>query len=86
MTKDTENMVIYQSDTGAISLRPDTSQETIWATQKQMAQLFNVNIPAITKHIDNIYQDEELDKNSTVCKMEVYANMSDYPEIPESWC
>ena len=45
--------------------------ETIWATQKTMAQLFDVGIPAINKHLNNIYSDGELSQSSTISKMEI---------------
>ena len=48
--------------------------ETIWATQKAMAQLFGVGVPAISKHLKNIFDTEELDKNTTVSKMEIVVN------------
>lgn len=70
-TTTTPNTIaIYQSDTGAISLRYDSVQNTIWATQKQMAELFDVNVSAIAKHIDKIYAREELETTSTLSKME----------------
>ena len=45
--------------------------ETIWATQKAMAQLFDVNIPAISKHLKNIFDEGELKPDATVSKMEI---------------
>lgn len=45
--------------------------ETIWATQKAMAQLFDVGVPAINKHLNNIYSDGELSQSSTISKMEI---------------
>ena len=45
--------------------------ETIWATQKAMAVLFDVGIPAINKHLVNIFADGELRKEATVSKMEI---------------
>ena len=45
--------------------------ETIWATQKAMAQLFGVGIPAISKHLNNIFEESELDKEVAVSKMEI---------------
>jgi hypothetical protein len=45
--------------------------ENFWLTQKSIAELFDVNIPAISKHLQNIYDDEELEKNLTVSKMEI---------------
>ena len=45
--------------------------ETIWATQKAMAALLDVGIPAINKHLTNIFAEEELNKEATVSKMEI---------------
>lgn len=45
--------------------------ETIWATQKAMAQLFDVGVSAINKHLNNIYSDGELSQSSTISKMEI---------------
>ena len=45
--------------------------ETIWATQKAMAALFDVGTPAINKHLANIFAEGELKKNATVSKMEI---------------
>jgi prophage maintenance system killer protein len=63
MTSDTQNTLIYQSDTGAISLRSDSTLETIWATQKQMAELFDVNVRTINDHIQAIINSDELDES-----------------------
>lgn len=46
-------------------------EETIWATQKAMAALFDVGVPAINKHLTNIYTEGELQKEATVSKMEI---------------
>jgi hypothetical protein len=45
--------------------------ETIWATQKAMAQLFDVGVPAISKHLKNIFEEKELDAEVVVSKMEI---------------
>lgn len=45
--------------------------ETIWATQKAMAQLFGVGVPAISKHLKNIFDEGELEKEVVVSKMEI---------------
>ena len=45
--------------------------ENIWCTQKAMATLFDVGIPAISKHLNHIFSDEELDRNVVVSKMEI---------------
>lgn len=44
--------------------------ETFWLTQKAMAELFDVNVPAISKHLQNIYEEEELTRDATISKME----------------
>ena len=49
------------------------SHETIWATQKAMAELFGVGIPAVSKHLKNIFEDGELDEISVISKMETTA-------------
>jgi len=50
------------------------NNETIWATQKAMAQLFDVGVPAISKHLKNIFESGELDENSVISKMETTAS------------
>jgi len=63
-------IVIYKTRNGP-ELEVRLDKETIWLTQKQIAELFGVNIPAISKHIENIYRDNELNRKSTVSKMEI---------------
>lgn len=63
------DVVVYNS--GEIELKVSIDNETIWLTQKQIAEVFDVNVPAISKHIKNIYKDNELDEFSTVSKMEI---------------
>ncbi len=60
------NLVIYQTKSGAIELRGDFRSETLWATQAQIADIFGIERSVITKHIRNILNDRELDENS-VC-------------------
>ncbi len=45
--------------------------ETVWATQKAMAELFDVGVPAINKHLANIYESCELERGATISKMEI---------------
>ena len=67
----TVNTLLYKTDEGAVSIEViiDKNKETMWASQKTMAELFKVDHSVITKHIKNIYKDEELDKNSTCAKI-----------------
>jgi hypothetical protein len=48
--------------------------ETIWCTQRAMSQLFGVGVLAISKHLSKIYEEEELNKDTTVSKMEIVVN------------
>ena len=63
-------VVIYQAKNGAIELRGDWEKETIWANLNQIADLFDVQKSAISKHLKNIFDSEELPKITTVSKME----------------
>jgi len=69
-SKKLQNIVIYQSPNGAVEVRVDQHQETIKLTQQQVGQLFNVQKAAISKHVKNIFDTGELDKNSTVSILE----------------
>ncbi|MCG3681996.1 RhuM family protein [Aliarcobacter butzleri] len=66
---DLSNLVVYND--GELELKVSVNSETIWLTQKQISELFGVNIPAISKHIKNIYKDEELNQFSTVSILEI---------------
>ncbi len=71
-----KNVVIYQAKNGAIELKGDFSHETVWASRMQMAEMFGVNPPAISKHIANIYAEGELHRGATSSKMELVQNES----------
>lgn len=62
-------IVIYEDVNGHVYLDVSLTDDTVWLNQKQMSLLFDVNVPAINKHIKNIIKDGELD-NSTISKME----------------
>ena len=68
--------LLYVGDEGEVSIDViiDHERETMWATQKTMAEVFDVNVPAISKHLKNIFEDGELIKNSVVSKMEITAS------------
>lgn len=63
--------LMYQSVEEDVSVNAVIRDETIWLTQKSMAELFDVDVPAISKHLSNIYNDGELLKDSTISKMEI---------------
>ncbi len=62
------SLVIYQAKNGAIELREDLAKETIWATQANIATLFDTQRPAITKHLKNIFGSGELNEKA-VCSI-----------------
>ena len=65
-----QGIEIYKFTKGEIVFNVDKKQETIWATQEQIAQLFDVQVPAIAKHLSNIYKSGELQMDTTFSKME----------------
>ncbi len=65
-----ENL-IYQSKSGKIEFRGDLKKDTIWGTQKQIADLFNISQPVVSRHINNILKDKEIDKKSNMQKMHI---------------
>ena len=57
-----------------VSVNAVIKDDTTWLTQKSMAELFDVIIPAISKHLTNIFEEGELSRNATVSKMEIFQN------------
>ena len=70
--KERNDIVIYQSEDGLVTMEAliDPTGETIWASQRAMAELFGVNSQAITRHLQHIYEEGELVKEATCSKME----------------
>lgn len=64
-------MVLYHSDDGDISVDAYIKDESIWITQKAMAELFGVQVPAISKHLKKIFEEGELDEKVVISKMEI---------------
>lgn len=63
-----EKIAIYQSPNGAIQLKADIKQDTIWASLMQIVALFETDKSGISRHINNIYKTGELSKKGTVAK------------------
>ena len=63
--------LIYKSETEDVTVNAIIKDESVWLTQKGMAELFGVQIPAINKHLQNIFDDGELQRDSTISKMEI---------------
>ena len=63
-------VLLYSDERGKEYVSVVFKDETFWLTQKAMAELFAVNVPAVSKHLQNIYEEGELERSSTVSKME----------------
>lgn len=65
--------LLFQSQDGEDEARIQVAvkDETIWLTQKGMAELFGVGVPAVAKHLENIYQDAELQRDTTISILEM---------------
>ena len=66
--------LIYRVENDQEKASVIVSDETIWASQKEMARLFDVGVPAISKHLKNIFEEGELDEHSVISKMETTAS------------
>ena len=66
----TNNIVFYQTENADVVVNVVYKDETFWLSQKAMAALFDVNPQAITKHLSNIYEEQELVKDSTCSILE----------------
>lgn len=66
-----KDIIIYETGGKNVQFNLNPGEETIWATQAQMAELFDVNVPAIVKHLRHIYQDGELEENRTSSNLEI---------------
>ncbi|MDE5779545.1 MAG: virulence RhuM family protein [Lachnospiraceae bacterium] len=64
-------IVLYQIEDTNICVNVFFKDETFWLTQRAMAELFDVKIPAISKHLAHIFEEEELIRESTISKMEI---------------
>ena len=63
---DRTDLVLFNSHDGKVSLPVMLESETVWLTQKQMTELFSVDRTVITRHINNVFKDGELDRKSNV--------------------
>lgn len=68
MTKTNSQIIIYQAEDGQTKLQVKLEDETVWLTQAQICQLFGKSKATISEHIKHIFEEQELDQNSTVRK------------------
>lgn len=66
--------LIFEKQAHADSVEVRYEDKTLWLTQKMMAKLFDVNVPAISKHLQNVFEDGELEPSTTVSKKETVQN------------
>ncbi len=69
-TSSKTDLLIYQTKDGAVKLSVKLTDDTVWLSQSDIASLFSVNVPAISKHVKNIYKDGELKPKETLSNME----------------
>lgn len=74
-----ENIILYNTEDGKASVKLYAENNTVWLTQAQMAELFNKNISTISRHVTNIFDENEVDKKSNLRFMQI-AN-SDRPVV-----
>lgn len=67
------DIIIYNTPTGDVKIEVIFNNETFWLTQKAMAELFGVKVPAISKHLTNIFETNELKENSAISILETTA-------------
>lgn len=73
-TNNETKLVIYKAPNGETQLDVTVHGDTIWLTQRQIAELFGTKVPAISKHLKNIFESGELERNATISKMETVVN------------
>ena len=69
--QDKQPLAIFQAADGAIELSVDAGAETIWATQKQIAEVFGVDVRTVSEHLKNIFATDELKEDSTIRKFRI---------------
>ncbi|MBQ9603320.1 MAG: virulence RhuM family protein [Paludibacteraceae bacterium] len=75
--------ILYNTPEHSEKVQVVIREETLWMTQKAMAELFGVQVPAINKHLKNIFESGELQESTTVSKMEIVVNRGFRGEVME---
>jgi hypothetical protein len=76
MSDDTENtsqFLFYASDDGNVKVQVVVCDESVWSSQKGMAEIFGVDVRTISEHLQNIFRSNELDENSVIRKFRITA-------------
>ena len=64
-------IVLFETEDKEIKLSVPIENETVWLTQAQMTELFSVDRTVITRHVNNVFKESELEKKSNVQKMHI---------------
>jgi hypothetical protein len=76
----TAPFMFYASGDGAVKVQVVLGDETVWASQKGMAEIFDVDVRTVNEHLQNIFKSEELDVSTTIRKFRIVVdNGADYP-------
>lgn len=79
--EESSEIIFYTSPTGDIKIEVFFQNETVWLTQKRMAELFGVDVPAVSKHLSNIFNSGELIENSVISILETTIKVLYYGEF-----
>ena len=75
--------ILYNTPEYSEKVQVVIREETLWMTQKAMSELLGVKVPAISKHLKNIFESGELRESATVSKMEIVVNRGFRGEVTE---
>jgi len=81
MKENQSKMIIYKTSDGRTKINVSIDGDTVWLTQAQMAELFDVSIPTINEHLKNIFGTEELYRDSAIRNLRITAKDGKYYEI-----
>src|SRR5258706_15355452 len=65
------DVLLYQTDDQRIRLQVRVHDQTVWLTQKQLSELFQVGVPTVNEHLTNIYEEQELNPQATIRKFRI---------------
>ena len=71
LTPQTGEIIFYTAPDGSRKMEVFFRDETVWMTQKMIAELFAVNVPAVSKHLNNIFENGELKRDATIRKIRI---------------
>lgn len=69
-----KDLIIFKAKSGEIELKEDLKNETIWITQRQIAEIFDVNVRTVNEHLNNIFKTRELNKDLVIRKFRITAS------------